>query len=349
MQPPPVTIGLPVYNGANYVAEAIESVRAQTYSDFELVISDNASTDATEEICRDFAERDNRIRYCRQEQNCGAAANFNRTFELARGKYFKWLAHDDAIAPHYLTRTVDVLDQEPAAVLCHSKTSIIDRAGELVVDESDETRLWKLQGLSLENERTRLQHVSSPHPHKRYTGVLLYSIRNHELFGVIRRCTMRKTNLHGAYCGGEKVFLAELSLRGAFHEVDEILSFSRWHPERFSSNASARAQQLHMDPKSRPRLPRQVRSTWGYYQAIGGGELSVAQRAGCLLGLARFLMQVKKWKSVISDYTRGVGQLVTLPETMEVNGQPHTDHRHWTMLGSCHKEVVEAGEATEAV
>src|SRR5215207_1517689 len=108
---PRVSVGLPVYNGENYLAEAIDSVLAQTYQNFELIISDNASTDSTEEICRDYAARDRRIRYFREPQNRGAAWNFNHTFELARGEYFKWVAHDDVIGPQYLARTVDQLDR----------------------------------------------------------------------------------------------------------------------------------------------------------------------------------------------------------------------------------------------
>ena len=95
---PRVSIGLPVYNGENYMAAAIDSLLAQTFTDFELIISDNASTDATEQICRDYAHRDGRIRYYREEVNRGAAWNFTHTFELARGEYFKWHAHDDLCA-----------------------------------------------------------------------------------------------------------------------------------------------------------------------------------------------------------------------------------------------------------
>src|SRR6476646_2411498 len=138
MRVPKVAIGLPVYNGAKYVAEAIESVLAQTYGDLELVISDNASTDATEEICRDYTARDSRVRYARAEQNGGAAWNFNRTFELSRGEYFKWLAHDDAIGPQYLARCLAVLDRDPGVVLCHTRTGIINGQGELVADDGTE-------------------------------------------------------------------------------------------------------------------------------------------------------------------------------------------------------------------
>src|SRR5262249_33219798 len=117
---PRISVGLPVYNGANHVAEAIESVRAQTYQDFELIICDNASTDRTGEICRAIAAVDPRIRYYLNPENLGASGNFRRTFELARGEFFNWLSHDDIVAPTYLERCVDILEQSPSIVLCFS-------------------------------------------------------------------------------------------------------------------------------------------------------------------------------------------------------------------------------------
>ena len=96
---PRVSIGLPVYNGDNYLAETLDSILAQTFTDFELIISDNGSTDRTEAICRRYAAQDHRVRYVRNPSNLGAARNYKRAFELARGEYFKWNGHDDPLAP----------------------------------------------------------------------------------------------------------------------------------------------------------------------------------------------------------------------------------------------------------
>src|SRR4051812_29250250 len=92
---PLVSIGLPVYNGENYVADAINCVLSQTFSDWELIISDNASTDRTLDICREFARKDAKIRIYQYERNMGVSPNHNRVFELSRGAFFKWIAHDD--------------------------------------------------------------------------------------------------------------------------------------------------------------------------------------------------------------------------------------------------------------
>ena len=87
--PPIVSIGVPVYNGENFVGDALRSISEQSFSDYEVVICDNASTDRTSEICREFADRDARFRYYRHAKNLGAGPNFNATFERARGRYFK--------------------------------------------------------------------------------------------------------------------------------------------------------------------------------------------------------------------------------------------------------------------
>src|SRR5579871_3942080 len=112
-----VSIGLPVHNGERYLREAIDSLLAQTYRDFELIISDNGSTDGTEAICRAYAAADPRIRYYREEQNRGCAWNWNRVFALARGEIFKWAAHDDVCAPRLVERCLEALDRCPEAVL----------------------------------------------------------------------------------------------------------------------------------------------------------------------------------------------------------------------------------------
>src|SRR5687767_8665908 len=109
-QTPTVSIAIPVYNGENYLRLSIESILAQDYSDFELIITDNASTDGTEAICRDYANRDPRVRYARNERNIGASGNYNKGFELARGKYFRWQAHDDECHRSMTRKCVDFLE-----------------------------------------------------------------------------------------------------------------------------------------------------------------------------------------------------------------------------------------------
>ncbi|MEO1543162.1 MAG: glycosyltransferase family 2 protein, partial [Pseudomonadota bacterium] len=128
-QPPKVTIGVPVYNGEAYLAEALDSILGQTFGDFEVIISDNASCDRTEDICRDYASRDPRITYIRQEKNAGAAPNFNLLVSLAKGKYFKWAASDDLIAPEFLASCLEALESNSNASIAMTQTRIVDEAG----------------------------------------------------------------------------------------------------------------------------------------------------------------------------------------------------------------------------
>src|SRR5262245_60272429 len=123
---PRVSIGLPVYNGARYLAEALDSLLVQTYENFELIICDNASTDHTEEICRAYANQDKRILYIRNKTNIGASRNYMHTFERASTEYFRWATYDDTSDPDLLTRCIEVLDQESTVVLAYPRTVLIN-------------------------------------------------------------------------------------------------------------------------------------------------------------------------------------------------------------------------------
>ena len=127
---PKVSIGLAVYNGENYLEQAINSILSQTFRDFELIISDNASTDRTKEICLKYAKQDPRICYHRNAVNIGGANNENLTFKMARGEYFRWAAHDDYCAPTLIEKCLEQLEKDPTVVLCHSKVIAIDGCGE---------------------------------------------------------------------------------------------------------------------------------------------------------------------------------------------------------------------------
>ena len=127
-----ISIGLPVYNGDKYLTRAIESILMQTHQNLELIISDNASNDETRDICEHYKNIDRRVRYKRNNANIGAAKNFNNTFALANGKYFRWMAHDDVCAPSYLEECVNVLEKDHSVVLCHTDIKFIDEKDEVI-------------------------------------------------------------------------------------------------------------------------------------------------------------------------------------------------------------------------
>ena len=126
---PRLSIGLPVYNGEEYLAQSIEALLGQSYEDFELIISDNASTDSTADICRRYGRQDSRIRYIRQARNIGLSPNHNFVLQQSRGEFFKWAAADDLYGRDLLKRCVDALDEHPGVVLAHAWEVAIDGAG----------------------------------------------------------------------------------------------------------------------------------------------------------------------------------------------------------------------------
>lgn len=211
---PRLSIGVPVFNGERYLAAAIESALNGSFTDFELIISDNASTDGTEEISRGFAAKDDRIRYLRSPTNVGPNRNFNRVFLAATGTYFKWLAYDDLCGPDLLARCVEVLDRDPSIVLCSARYVEIDENGEPVAEQP-----YRID-------------LSSSKPHVRL-GELMCTSRGHPiLFGVIRADTLRRTRLLATYRGSDRALLAEIALHGRMWEIPEVLWSSRDHPAR---------------------------------------------------------------------------------------------------------------------
>ena len=275
---PRVTIGLPVYNGQNYLAETMESLLAQTYADFELVISDNASTDRTEAICREYADRDERIRYYRQEENVGASANYNRVFELARGVYFKWAAHDDLLAPTYLERCVAVLDSDPDVVLAYTQAKAIDDQGQVV-------KVYPGK-----------HHFSAAAPRERFYEFVLDPHPVVAVFGLMRRDVLGRTRLIGKYAGSDRPLLSELSLLGKFYEVPEHLFFYRFHEEQsWGGNKSPQAQQAWYDPRRADKITfPQWRLLREHVRSIERSPVGLADRASCYLYMGYWMVKNRR-------------------------------------------------------
>ncbi|MBE9190999.1 glycosyltransferase family 2 protein [Gloeocapsopsis crepidinum LEGE 06123] len=278
---PRVSIGMPVYNGAIYLKQALDSLLAQTFQDFELIVSDNGSTDATAEICRAYADQDSRIRYYRNEQNLGAGWNFNRVLELANSKYFRWACHDDMCAPELLQQCVEILDCNPAVVLCYPKTIIINEHEQQVEKYVDDFNL------------------RSPEPHKRfkqYHQIVRYGHGCHPLFGLIRTDILKQTARMGSYPSSDLVLLGELVLNGEFYEIPEYLFFKRDHP-----NTSVRAHRAFRqriawyDPSKEGKL-HLTRWKWflEYLAAIKRSPINFAEKTQCYLQMLRWM----RWNSI---------------------------------------------------
>lgn len=305
IQSPKVSIGLPVYNGENFIRDAIDSILNQTFEDFELIISDNASTDQTEAICRTYVDQDQRVRYYRNSENIGATGNYNQVFELSSGKYFKWAHHDDVCEPTFLAECVNVLDQDAAIVLCYSRTTIIDA-----------------QGRPLKKSGT-ITDTSSTRPHTRFREVLNGGIFQSScpILGLIRAEILRKTPVFGNYPAHDLSLLAELSLHGRFYEIPEFLFCIRDHSQR-----SIRAydyRQPHKaiawyDPKKAGKL---IFLAWKllieYIASIHRAPLNGYERMACYSVIAKLLghhrQSLARDLIIATEYLPGIGsRLATL-------------------------------------
>ncbi|HYE34809.1 glycosyltransferase family 2 protein [Methylocaldum sp.] len=279
---PRVSIGIPVYNGERYLAEALESLLAQTFKDFEIIISDNCSTDQTEEICRRYAEQDSRVRYVRAETNRGAAWNHNRTVELAKGEYFKWQTYDDLCAPTFLEKCVAVLDQHPEVVLCYPQFVRVDA-----------------ERNPLEARRSQVDGAAAPP--ERFRTLILKRSTCEEIYGVVRTHVLRQTRLIGSYSNSDDNLLAELALRGQFFEVPEPLFFHRVHSGQSTTvfgDRLARFRWFDTSAAGRLHFPfcRQFRE---YIGLIQRAPLSRHDKLRCLQHLAIWFWQ--KRRRIIED------------------------------------------------
>jgi glycosyltransferase involved in cell wall biosynthesis len=214
---PKVSIGLPLYNGEKYLTGSLQSLLDQSFTDFEIVISDNASTDRTEEIVRSFASRDSRIRYYRNATNIGLTANHNRVFELATGEFFKWASYDDFYPREMLRRYVEVLAKAPSSVaLVYSQFQLIDEFGNCSAILSD-----------------AIEKRDSP-PARRLRQMLTKLGHYSGTYALIRSAILRKTRLHDSFPDSDKVLMAELAMLGESWEIKEPLFFLREHSGRSS-------------------------------------------------------------------------------------------------------------------
>ncbi len=233
---PRVTIGIPVYNGENYLAESIESILAQTFSDFELIITDNASTDKTAVICQAYAQNDPRIRYIRNEENLGASPNYNLLVSLARGEYFKWQAHDDLSTPEFLERCVAVLDADPEVVVCYSRTRAVDGNSE-IAPKLDVKYPPKPE---LNDARVRVRFFECVCVHHSQVAV----------FGLMRTDVLKKTRMIESYSSSDRTLLGELSLRGRMYEIPDVLLYKRHHDQQhWHVYPTRRAREVWYNPK----------------------------------------------------------------------------------------------------
>ncbi len=262
-------MGVPVYNGERFLAAALDSLLSQTVGDMVILVGDNASTDATGDIVREYAARDSRVRHIRHAQNLGAARNYSVLCEMADTEFFRWLAADDCSEPRFHEACLEALARHRDAVLVYPRIMMIDG-----------------NGRHLEEYREGL-HLPHDRPSERLFTLLRDLRLVNALYGVARTSVLKRTRLLGSFRGSDIVFLAELSLYGKIIEIPELLMLRRMHEESYTSMTPE--EQREFNNPGRPQTLELYfwRHLAEYLRAVARAPVSARERARLLAGLAR--------------------------------------------------------------
>lgn len=212
-------IGLPVYNGERYLTQTLESLRAQTYDDFEVLILDNASTDGTPALAEAVVSLDSRFRYKRKEVNTGGPSNFNDVFARMDNELYAWVAADDVYDPTFFAATVDLLDRSPEAIAAFTRVSMVDDSGRWLRDVDDPA------------ENARWSHRD---PSVRFADIIRSSYGCREIFSVYRRKVLEAVEPMCNCWGSDRMKLAEIALHGRIVHLPQALFSNREHPDRIT-------------------------------------------------------------------------------------------------------------------
>lgn len=270
-----------MFNGENYLIEALESILAQTYGDYELIISDNASTDRTMEICQAYVAKDPRIRYFRNTTNIGGAGNFNKVFKLSSGEYFKWAAHDDVIGREFISECVKVLDADPSIVLCFPRSLLIDGSGSLGKKYPIEMRMLRFD---------------SEKPYERFRDFIsIYFPVSIPIFGLIRASVLQKTSLFNSYSGSDRNLMVEIGLQGRFFEIPKYLLYERDHQERASNKYSFYNRGTWFDPTRDGHITLPTwRRGFEYLKDVRRAQLTHSERLRCYAAMGYWYQAYKE-------------------------------------------------------
>lgn len=284
-QTPIVTIGLPVYNSERYVEQSLQSLLAQTYRNFALVISDNASTDRTGEICKRYAAADSRIQYHRNESNIGNPRNFNRVFQLTTTPFLKWSTADDYWDPAFLERAMEIIEADPSIALCYPQAVLVDSEGQNPQNYDD------------------VLDLRQDDPAERFLSLIQNIRLAHQHLGVIRVAHLRRTSLLATHVGSDINLLAELALYGKFAEIPQRLFYRRFHKDSGSwkrGDAAHEARRYHAASKQ-VGFPK-WRSNLGFFKAVHRSPLPMRSK----LAIDQYLFRRMMWdrQALRSELTR---------------------------------------------
>lgn len=282
---PRVSIGMPVYNGAHYLRKALDALLAQDFRDFEILISDNASTDETPQICSEYRKKDQRIRYYRHETNFVAVKNFNWVFQQCSGEYFMWAAYDDLWAETFLSRCVELMDQKPKAVLCTTHVHRIDELGRKT-DAPD----YGFETLDL-NVCQRVRYL------------IRYSASCTAMYGLFRREALLKTHLFRQTWYPDFCFLFELSLFGGTVCVPEKLFLYREFLQKREKGLLMTMRSICDADTKAPRYPFTgiflMTQAWKVLYEIIAAAQHIDRKTKCMLAFTTTFLFFNLWRAGI--------------------------------------------------
>lgn len=289
-QTPRVALGLPVFNGERFLAEAIESVLEQSFGDWVLTVTDNASSDRTAEICEEYAARDARIRHVRNSENIGAAPNFNLCYELAPpADYFKWVASDDLMSPNFLAECVRVLDADPSVAVALPTAVYIDAERNVIG-----------------GQRRNDLGLTSDDPGARAHELMRHALEAPDIYwaiyGLMRRSALERTDLHGSYVASDQVLLFQLALVGKLVQVHEAQFLRREHEGAWThlQDRTPEHDAVWFDSRSRGRYVRPHWTLfWNHFRSVGHARLAPLEKARCSGAVA--YRAVREWRNLGGD------------------------------------------------
>jgi glycosyltransferase involved in cell wall biosynthesis len=279
-----VSVGLPVYNGEDHVSAAIESVLSQTLSDVEIVVSDNASTDRTREICEKWMQTDDRVIFNHNETNLGAADNFNLVFRMSSAPYFKWLGHDDVLDTRALEMALEVIEDRDDVSIVHWLERMINEDGAILREYTPE------QGFTIDGET----------PGQRFRQMLRWrslGFGGDPFFGLIRRDALEATRLQGKGMNPNYMLMQELSLTGKFVTIPEVLATRVYNDVRVTAKSMIK----WLDPKSQIGFPHFRKAREYFRVGLQFGEMTRTDRLATGAALVGYYLHPRELKGFAWD------------------------------------------------
>ena len=219
-----ISIGLPVFNGEKFLSKKLESILSQTFTNFELIISDNASTDSTSDICKEFERKDKRIQYFRQEKTIAPILNYEYLLQKANCEYFLWTAVDDVLHQNFLEKNIEIIKNDEKIVCSISKMKLFGPMTEYMDSKNENNSLfYKIHKKIYQKTGFQNTFPVSGNYENRIKEYIKNIRHNQVLYGVYRTKQLKKSFVQDSFIGNDAAITFNLLKYGEIYVIDEIL------------------------------------------------------------------------------------------------------------------------------